>query len=205
MAQQHSAQHRLRKVVPSRSIAGAFAVAAACAIASAQSAGASTFLHSSLRELVRDADSIVTGRVISVESFWNADGTVIVSEATVFVDEQMAGSGPTVEKVRTFGGTVNGYTVDAHGFPVFAAGDRLLLFLTRQDDGSSRVLGYQEGHYRLAFDRGGVERAYPTVDAGARWFAADGREAAPSSPRTLDAFRAQVRAIANDVRAPQAR
>jgi hypothetical protein len=180
---------------------------AAAAISVAEPLGASTFLHTPLRELVRDADAIVGGTVLSVDSFWDEKGMVIVSEATVFVDDAIAGDGPTVEKVRTFGGTVNGYTVDAHGFPRFAAGDRVLLFLARQANGTSRVLGYQEGHYRLAFDRDGVERAYPTIDQGARFLARDA-VAAPevrTAPEPLAAFRSRLREIADDLRSPRNR
>jgi hypothetical protein len=110
---------------------------------------ASTFLHTPFPELVRGADSVVAGKVLSVHSFWDEKGIVIVSEAAVFIEEQIAGAGPTVALVRTWGGTVNGFTVEAHGFPRLEKGDRVVLFLDHQADGTERIFGHQEGHYRL--------------------------------------------------------
>lgn len=149
---------------------------------------------------------MVTGKVLSIHSFWDEKGIVIVSEAAVFVEEQIAGEGPTVALVRTFGGTVAGFTVEAHGFPRLAEGDRVVLFLDHQSDGTERIFGHQEGHYRLLVDRDGVERAYPTRDAGAHWVGRDGRpqEIGRATPEGLDSLRQRVREIAND-RGPGAR
>jgi len=92
-------------------------------------AGGSTFLHMSRAELAAKASSVVLGNVLSVESFWTKSGRIIVTEAMVEVEDAVLGEAPSVVRVRTFGGTVNGYTVEAHGFPTFAKGERVLLFL----------------------------------------------------------------------------
>jgi hypothetical protein len=152
--------------------------------------------------LVRGADSVVAGKVLSVHSFWDEKGIVIVSEAAVFIEEQIAGAGPTVALVRTWGGTVNGFTVEAHGFPRLTKGDRVVLFLDHQADGTERIFGHQEGHYRLLVGRDGVERAYPTVDAGAHFVARPGQERSQRSqpgldPEPLSSLRERVQAIAN--------
>jgi hypothetical protein len=97
--------------------------------------------------------------------------------------------------VRTFGGTVNGYTVEAHGFPTFARGEKLLLFLENDpaERDTHRVLGYQEGMYRVTADKAGREVAFPTVDGGARLFTADGRPAPAPRPIQLDELREEIR------------
>src|SRR5688572_28195034 len=106
-------------------------------------ASGSTFLHMSRAELAKKASAVVVGNVLSVESFWTRSGQIIVTEAMVEVEDAILGETPSVVIVRTFGGTVNGYTVEAHGFPTFNKGERLLLFLEkdRADPGATRVLG----------------------------------------------------------------
>ena len=44
------------------------------AVALALPAGASTFIFTPQRDLVRDASAIVQGRVLSTSSFWNETG-----------------------------------------------------------------------------------------------------------------------------------
>jgi hypothetical protein len=160
----------------------------------AMPAGASTFLHTSRAELTARAEAVVVGSVLEVESFWTQDGRVIVTEARVLVEEALVGEAPSVALVRTFGGTVNGFTIEAHGFPTFAEGERLLLFLEPDaaERGAHRVLGYQEGKYRMTRDKAGREIAVPTVDAGARLLTADGRPAPAPRAVALEALRQEV-------------
>jgi hypothetical protein len=149
-------------------------------------AGGSTFLHMSRGELAAKAAAVVTGEVLEVSSFWDQEGRIIISEAMVRVDDSLIGESASIVAVRTFGGTVDGFTVEAHGFPVFAAGDRVLLFLEgdRRNRDAHRVLGFQEGHYRLVRDaKSGRELAVPTVDRGAHLLTADGKPA--PAPRII--------------------
>jgi hypothetical protein len=114
----------------------------------------------------------------------------------VQVEETVLGETPTVVVVRTFGGTVDGYTVEAHGFPVFAAGDRVLLFVEQDGDDRMRVTGYQQGHYRVvAGDRAG-DRAVPTNDLGASLLTADGRQAPAPQELPLAELKDLIRADA---------
>jgi hypothetical protein len=157
-------------------------------------ASASTFLHVSREELTAKAAAVVVGDVLEVESFWSDDGRIIVTEARVLVEEALVGDSPSVVLVRTFGGTVNGFTVEAHGFPTFAKGERLLLFLEndRRVQGAHRVLGYQEGKYRIVRDGSGREMAVPTVDGGAQLLKADGRPAPAPRAFALEDMREQI-------------
>jgi hypothetical protein len=164
----------------------------------------STFLHMSRAELAQKASAVVVGNVLSVESFWTKSGRIIVTEAMVEVEDAVLGEAPSVVVVRTFGGTVNGYTVEAHGFPTFAKGDRLLLFLEKDQAApdATRVLGYQEGMYRVGLDKAGREVAYPTVDGGARLLTADGKLAPPPRPLLLDDLRGEIREHARQAGRP---
>jgi hypothetical protein len=165
-------------------------------LALAVPAGASTFLAQNRAELVAQSDAVVQGEVLSVESFWTPSGRIIVTQAMVRVTETIAGEAPTVLVVRTFGGTVDGFTVEAHGFPTFQQGDRLLLFVENQKDGSVEVTGYRLGQYRVVRDQAGVEFAVPTLEKGVRLLTRDGKEAARPQAVRLDTFKNEIRALA---------
>ena len=173
-------------------------------------AGASTFAAMSEKELVAASDAVVRGQVVSVESFWNDRHTLIVSEAVFEVESAIAGAAPRYVTLRTAGGTVDGYTVEETGFPVFRAGDRALLFLERDDQKplgrvrtksgteSYRVAGYQLGQYRIVNDCDG-EIAVPTADPGLRFLRKDGRPAAPQRVRPLAVFEEEIRQLSRQL------
>jgi len=159
------------------------------AAAFALPAHASTFIFAPQRDLVRDAAAIVQGKVISTSSFWNETGQVIVTEALVQVEETILGKAPSVVIVRTFGGQVGNFVVEAHGFPTFRAGENQLLFLEAEKDGHSRVLGYQQGQFRIQSDAAGRQIAVPAVDSGATFVGASG---APAGAKALAALKASI-------------
>jgi hypothetical protein len=171
-------------------------LAAAVALFVVGAAQASTFLALSQEELVAGSAAVVEARVADVESFWNSEHTVILTEATVRVDDVIVGEAPAFLKVRTFGGTVGRYRIDAPGFPTFAEGQRLLLFLYREPaDGSVRVQGYRMGEYRVEVGSDGVEMAVPMADAGMWLLRRDGKAAEAPRPLRLDELKAGLRDI----------
>jgi len=155
-------------------------------------AAASTFIALSHHELVSQSDAVIQGRVLKVSSFWDPTGRVIVSEALIQVEEKVRGNAPSVVKVKTFGGTVGGYTVEAHGFPKFAVNDHVLLFLQNANE-TAEVTGYRQGQWRIVNDKG-VQMAVPTVDGGSTLLSRDGRPAAGQKALRLDAFKDMIRA-----------
>jgi hypothetical protein len=171
----------------------------------------STFLAMEDSELIARSTVVVDGEVLRVDSFWTEDGAVIVSEATVEVREVVHGIDvPATVTVRTFGGSVGSYRIDAHGFPAFRAGERVLLFLEPQAGARAgervlRVTGYQLGHYRVRADRDGVEMALPTLEPGVRLLTAGGRAAARPAALPLDELKSRIRALAADRPAAPAR
>lgn len=170
---------------------------AVCAtvLVAAVPATASTFLAMSQQELVAEADAVVEGTVISVESFRSESGRLILSEATVRVDDSVLGARDGVVVVRTAGGTVDGITVQALGFPEFAAGDRVFVFLREDEAGIASVVGHRLGQYRVLTNRFGHEVAVPTLERGVRLLTADGREAARPQAVKLDVLKEQVREL----------
>ncbi|HEX5758918.1 MAG TPA: hypothetical protein VF121_06955 [Thermoanaerobaculia bacterium] len=164
------------------------------AIAAAAPATASTFVAMSHEQLVAASAAVVQGRVIKTDSFWTPSGRLIVTEAMVQVEEVIVGAAPSVAVVRTAGGKVQGFTVEAHGFPQFEVGQRVVLFLQAGDP--AQVTGYRLGHYRIAADGRGNEVAVPTLERGVQLLTADGSPAPRPRVMRLDTLKDQVRAHA---------
>jgi hypothetical protein len=162
--------------------------------AAAPPVGASTFVAMSTSDLVKSSSAVVEGEVLTLESRWTADRRIIVTDATVRVWDVLGGKAPEVVQVKTFGGTVRGFTVDAIGFPEFALGERVLLFLEPDTEvGRLRVNGYQQGLYRIVQGPDGIETAVPSVDHGVRLLSPSGAQAQPLPAIPLDDLRHLIR------------
>jgi hypothetical protein len=156
-------------------------------------AGASTFLKMTPQDLVRDSAAVIQGEVLKVSSFWEPTGRMVVTEALVRVEDKLFGNAPSVVVVRTFGGRVGDFVVEAHGFPRFQLHEKVLLYLEPERDGASKVTGYQQGQFRIVRDQAGVELAVPATDDDARLVGADGRAAAPAKALRLDDLKDSIR------------
>lgn len=174
----------------------------ACLVLWTGPAAASTFVAQSLPKMVAGAKAIVQGRVLAVESFWDAGRIVIVSEALIEVEELLVGDAPSLVVVRTWGGVVGDYAVEAIGFPKFSPGQRVLVFLTTEGEETvARVLGYQQGQFRIVHGPDGQELAVPALDAGAILLDGAGRTVSPPrEPVRLDELKAEILALADFVR-----
>lgn len=157
---------------------------------------ASTFLAMNQSQLIAESQAVVQGQVLKVHSFWDASGRMIMTEALVRVEDTILGQAPTVVRVQTFGGNVDGFIVEAAGFPEFKAGERMVLFLSPEKDGVARVAGYQFGQYRIQRNQAGVEFAVPALDAAVNVATKDGSLFVRPQAVRLDTFKDQVRATA---------
>ncbi|MCP4664685.1 MAG: hypothetical protein GY856_55600 [bacterium] len=156
-------------------------------------ATASTFVAMSFGELVDDADAIVVGRITSQEASWTESGRMIVTDNQLRVEEIWAGEAPDQLSVRTFGGQVGDFLVEAHGFPQFKAGEHVILFLTHEPESDTlQVLGYQLGHFRVVTRLDGVTLAVPQVDDGMRLIDRSGDVAPKSRSLRFDELKATV-------------
>jgi hypothetical protein len=168
--------------------------AVALAFAWAAPVAASTFVAMSTSDLVKSSSAVVEGEVFALESRWTADGRVIVTDASVRVWDVVGGRAPEVVQVKTFGGTVKGFTVDAAGFPTFSVGERVLLFLEPDAEaGHMRVTGYQQGLYRIVRRPDGTETAVSSVDQGVLLLSPSGARVEPLPALPLDDLRRLVR------------
>lgn len=164
--------------------------AAACIGLHAIPLAASTFVAMTQDELISRSDRVIQGEVVNVQSRWSQSGRVVVSDATVRVDEVLIGDSPQVVQVRTFGGRVNDFVMETHGFPAFETGEKVLLYLYEEpSDGSLRVLGYQQGQFRVVTRLDGVTLAVPQVDEDARLLRPDGTQVPIPESVEIDAFR----------------
>lgn len=170
----------------------------ALAVVSAVPTDASTFLNMSPREMLLESDAVVVGRVLSVDSFWNAEHTMIVTEVSLEIRETVVGAAPaSVVKIRTYGGQVESYRIEAHGFPTFAVEDRVLVFLRHDDNDPSSfsVVGYRLGQYNLIENGEGRTIAVPALEGGVRLLDRDGRTAPAPKAIDLEELKAQLRSV----------
>ncbi|MBI3321911.1 MAG: hypothetical protein HYZ91_06570 [Candidatus Omnitrophica bacterium] len=112
---------------------------------------ASVFEAVSDQQLVCESSDIVHGQVTDVQAAWDSGRTAIWTTATVQVQDVTRGDRrPNTDlQVREVGGTVDGYTIRAEGFPTFRKGEEVVLLLRPWEDGSGtyRVWGYGRGMF----------------------------------------------------------
>lgn len=152
---------------------------------------ASTFLALDQEELLASSNAVVQGTVLDTRSSWNEDRTIIFTEARIEVQDLLAGSAPAVVTVRTPGGEVGNYRVEAAGFPTFSAGEQVLVFLSNDGD-AFRVAGHLQGQFRIRSTAKGM-MAVPSVEEGVRLLTKDGRMAPAPQPMQLETLKNQIR------------
>lgn len=119
---------------------------------------ASQFVEMPFDQVARESDYIVRGHVVDTWSAWDDSREVIFTYATVRVNRYFGETtGPDVLMVREVGGTVDGYTQEAIGFPAIRRGEQVVLFLSQWEDSSDyRIHAYNQGKY-LVRQRGGID------------------------------------------------
>jgi len=103
----------------------------------------------SLAQLTAEADQIVVGDVLSVQSAWDPAHRTIISTIDIGVQENWKGTPPANGKavVRQLGGTVGEIEMSVEGMPRFVAGERSLLFLH-----GNQVVGMGQGRRLLRWE-----------------------------------------------------
>lgn len=97
-------------------------------------AGATTLIRMGLDDLVADNELVIVGRVVDAHSHWNADGTFIVTDVRVAVEQLLKGSLAEGQEDVTFtvmGGTVGDKTVVIVAGPQLELDASYALFLSR--------------------------------------------------------------------------
>jgi hypothetical protein len=125
---------------------------------------ASQFVDLPFEQVAAEADYIVRGTVGQTWSAWDDAHEVIYTYATVKVSRYFGGTdGPQVLTVREVGGTVDGYTQEAVGFPAIRGGEEVVLMLAQWEDGADfRIHAFNQGKY-LVRRRGGEDVLMPDL------------------------------------------
>jgi hypothetical protein len=118
---------------------------------------ASQFVQMSFDQVAREAQYIVRGTLTQSWSAWDDAHEVIYTYATLRVTRYFGETtGPDTITIREVGGTVDGYTQEAIGFPVLRVGEPVVMMLSAADGGAYRIHAYNQGKF-LVRNRGGVE------------------------------------------------
>ncbi len=161
---------------------------------------ASTFVALTSTQMVSGAESIIQGRVVSLESKRSDDGRLVVTDAVIRVRETLVGDAPEFVTVRTVGGRINDFLVEAPGFPSFEPRERVILFLEPGPGAEMKVRGYQQGHFEVVRRNDGVRLAVPRIEEGVQLITRDGVVLPEPRSMPLGEFKQNVRRLADQVR-----
>ena len=168
---------------------------AAVVLVLAGAAFAATVQRLDFAGLTHLSTHVVTGRVLSSAPQWTPDGLAVVTLHQVSVASAWKGEVGDTLSVRTPGGRMGDYVMTMPGAPELQAGDTVLLFLERNDQGSFDVVSLAQGSFRVGAAPDGT--FVVTRDTGARQLvapSADGLTGLGAVQDTLASVRAQVAA-----------
>lgn len=113
-------------------------------------------------DLAQQATAIVIGKVSGLQSTWDPQGQKIVTYITLTVEEVLKGIVPdSTLTIKELGGTLGDLQFWIDGNPEFTRGERVLVFLAQNPDGSARILHLYLGKFSIFTDKDtGVEMAY---------------------------------------------
>lgn len=119
---------------------------------------ASQFVELPFDQVASEASYIVRGTIGDSWSRWDDAHEVIYTYSVVRVNRYFGETaGPDTLVIREVGGTVDGYTQEAIGFPVLRNGEDVVLLLSQWEDGADyRIHAFNQGKY-LVRNRGGME------------------------------------------------
>jgi hypothetical protein len=122
---------------------------------------ASQFVNMSFDDVARGARFVVRGEIVSTWSAWDDAREVIYTYATVRVHRYIGETtGPDTLIVREVGGTVEGYSQEAIGFPMLREGEDVVLMLSEWEGSNDlRIHAFNQGKY-LVRNKGGIEVLY---------------------------------------------
>ena len=138
------------------------------AAAAGRASRAATYIIPPDEVMIRQADLIVRGSVLSVESLRDSRGG-IVTDATIAVEKVLRGShSGSILTVRHPGGELDGEIESYPGTGTFAVGERVLLILTDGPGSPPRLLNFALGKFRIVAEPGGEEIVLRDGLVGAR-------------------------------------
>jgi hypothetical protein len=143
-----------------RKVQGTVLALAVAAVVAAP-AHATTLRRMSLEELVKASGSIVVGEVVDAHSYWNDEGTFILTDVRVAPVEKIQGQfGEGDLTITLMGGTVGDLTTLILGGAELVPGSSYVLFLDEADlPGARQALTVREhcqGVFEIVADQAGA-------------------------------------------------
>lgn len=112
-------------------------------------AAAAVARPATVEQLAREADAVVEGRVVGMESRWAPDGRHVVTRVTVRVSRVLRGTAGAEVALEVPGGTVGGFGQRVDAAPSFQPAEEVVVFLRRVPGGRSVVHGLAQGKFRV--------------------------------------------------------
>lgn len=167
------------------------------AVAPPRSALATMVVPVSNADLTQQATAIVIGKVKTLQTTWDLQGQKIETYITLTVEEVLKGVVPdSTLTIKELGGTLGYLQLWIDGNPEFTQGEKVLVFLAQNPDGSARILHLYQGKFSIFTDKDtGVEMAYRNtppagvhVIEGEHLSNGDSRALSESAPLTNSGF-----------------
>jgi hypothetical protein len=138
-----------------------YAMALAIATAVVAPAGATTLMRAGLEKLVAENATVVVGDVVDANSYWNADGSFILTDVRFAVSEVVKGRPQNREiTITLMGGQVGDLTTLIIGNAQLIPGRSYVLFLNEEDlPGAKSALTVRDlvqGAFDLVIAKDGV-------------------------------------------------
>lgn len=117
---------------------------------------ATSAVPQTLSQLTDASSHIVRGDVRRIESRWNADQTLIVTDVSLWVGESFKGSARGQIIVTLPGGRIDDLVLDVVGAPSFALDEEVLVFLQRGENDNFLLPTLFQGKFHLTTDEDGT-------------------------------------------------
>ena len=121
----------------------------------------SPYAWPSLGTLVELSDTVVAGEVLDMRSAWTVDRSEIFTTVTLRPDRRFKGGGRSLIRFRIPGGTVGDTRLEVTHSPVFAIGERALVFLAGDSGRLPEVVAREAGKRHIRIGEDGEETILP--------------------------------------------
>jgi hypothetical protein len=98
-----------------------------------------------LDDLAKASTSIVHGQATASRTVWNSEGTQILTEVTVQVQDQLKGSGGSTTVITIPGGQIGNVIYEVSDMPTIDEGEEVLVFVWQHPSGRNLVTGGTQG------------------------------------------------------------
>jgi hypothetical protein len=114
-------------------------------------ASATTIIPVSVERLTNESSHVVEARIVSSDSRWNPQHTLIFTYTKVEVVKTLKGGSQSSLVVKQIGGSAEGYTQKVAGVRYAKPGEQSVLFLrpSAQQDGTFEITGLMQGNFAV--------------------------------------------------------